>query len=62
MFLKNIQLIRFHKPQEKQEVKPDINTEVKLDSAQDVQRDAKPDIRQDIKQENNNNDLKPKEL
>ena len=62
MFLKNIQLIRFHKPQEKQEVKPDINTEVKLDSAQDVQRDAKLDIRQDIKQENNNNDLKPKEL
>lgn len=46
MFLKDIQLIRFH------------NKSVR----QDLKQDFKLDRRQDLNQENNNNDLKPKEL
>lgn len=71
MFLKNIQLIRFHKQEVKAEAKPEVQTDDKPETAPETKELVKDSVRPEsddkkgmrqIKLENNNNDLKPKEL
>ena len=56
MFLRNVQLIRFHKPKPKAEDNP------LTPAAPGNKLEGKPDTLPKIKQVNNNNDLKPKQL
>ena len=56
MFLRNVQLIRFHKPKPKAEDNP------LTPAAPGNKLEGKPDTLPEIKHVNNNNDLKPKQL